>query len=871
MKHFSSFTSISFILLFWGFFLTGYGQTLPVDTTKHQFDVQIIIPYLENGRYGYKDSLSGVVIDSAKYDRAYPLFNRMGMVKLHNKTGIIDLDNIGSIPVAYDTIVFPDTTFPYIKVNRNGKWGLYSGSALVLPTIYQEIRVFPKYELRDYACLVKTKNYWQIVKLINKQTFPVRFDSLVLDSTKLHAEPSFLSAASFKDNQYYPFMRNGKWGLINFGFGMSGKVLPPKFDSMPVFGFMDNSWHNGIFFIVKKDNKIGYFIENGQTLFPPVYDKIVPYKPDAAYYDAAFFIKIKGKWGLTNKNKSFIVPPKYDSVMPFNPCPVNSLPYQYFFVKGHNGWRIYDTHMDRYARIENSGSFTFDRIIDTLQCNYDYSEQKSYFYPIQKDGKWGLLETFFYNGLGFFFYEHLNPNYDSISLLYTDNKRTFFSVDSSDKVSIISRELQENNNADIESLWNSTAFMDEINMGATCNIALNHEPLYDEAKPDFYFRTKNKGKQGLLAQSCLCTLIPPDSAIDKIYVEYNKDAPTFWNLGKNGFNHLPVVSGKTTLEEYISYADSTVLFPNRIRVKDVSTDLYGVIDTNGREIVQPIYGFISPWKDSSLLVNKQFHFMHNVAGVDDTKSIFEVLEEKGILISNSTTSELDNSSSIQKLGIMDLDGKMTGPFIFDYVRESDHTKILGRGYDSADFLRGEKYDFPWNDVVEFNGEAALVHINDKWGMIDRTGKQILQPVYDMISYFDDPNDIGFSHSVVIPDSAEDIINYIDLSNDTGYWRSFVITVKAKKQELFTCSGAKVIPVSFDKIDVLRGSNLAVVTSNGKQGIFTNEGVERIPLIYDRIDVNEDSVTFDETNTFSVWMNGQHGLLDQNGVILIPFK
>jgi len=560
--------------------------------------------------------------------------------------------------------------------------------------------------------------------------------------------------------------------------------------------------------------------------------------------------------------------------MPFTPCPYNGEPSKYFFVKVHDGWRIYDRYKARYARIENSGSFTFDRIIDTLQCGNDFSEQKSNFYPIQKNGKWGLLETFFYNGLGFFFYEHCNPDYDSVSLLYTDNKTTFFRVDSSNKVSIISREIKENNNLEIESLWNSTAFMDEINMGATCNVSFNHEPLYDEAKPDFYFRTKNKGKQGLLAQSCLCTLIPPDSAIDKIFVEYILDAPIFWNFGKNGFNHLPVVSRKTTLEEYISYADSTVLFPNRIRVRDVSTDLFGVIDTNGREIVALVFSDISLWKDSSLLVKKLFHYLPYIAGANGTKSIFEILEKKGIIISKCEKSNSDGvyDYGIQKLGIMDLDGKMTVPLIFDNIRASDHTRILGRGYDSSNIVRGEKYGFPWNDVEQTNGETALMRINAKWGMIDRTGKQILQPVYDLINYFDDPNDIGCSHSGVNPDPAEDVINYLDLSNDTGCWRSLVITEKDQKKELYSCTGAKIFPFSFDKIELLRGSNLAVVTSNGKQGVFTNEGVERIPLIYDRISFNDyDYVFFDVNTPFSVWMNGQQGTLDQNGVILVPFK
>ena len=871
MNHFSSLTSISFILLFSGFFLAGHGQTLPVDTTKHQFNVQVIIPYQENGRYGYKDSLSGVVIDSAKYDTAYPFFNLKGKVKLNNKSGIIDIENIENIPVVYDTIAFPDTTFPFIKVNLNGKWGLYDRSVLVLPTIYQEIRALPISYVRDYFCLVKKNNYWQIVDLVKKKTFSIKFDSLVLDSTKLHVEPSYLVNYSFNDNPYYPFMLDGKWGLINFGFGMITEVLPPKFDSMPVFGFNNNSWPEGLFFIVKKDNKTGYYSERGETIFPPVYDKIVHYKSDESYYDGAYFIKKNGKWGLINRNEHFIVPLKYDSIMPFTPCPYNGEPSKYFFVKVHDGWRIYDRYKARYARIENSGSFTFDRIIDTLQCGNDFSEQKSNFYPIQKNGKWGLLETFFYNGLGFFFYEHCNPDYDSVSLLYTDNKTTFFRVDSSNKVSIISREIKENNNLEIESLWNSTEFMDEINMAATCNVSFNHEPLYDEAKPDFYFRTKNKGKQGLLAQSCLCTLIPPDSAIDKIFVEYILDAPIFWNFGKNGFNHLPVVSRKTTLEEYILFSDSTVLFPNRIRVRDISTNLYGVIDTNGREIVPPVYTFVSPWKDSSLLVKKLFHYTPYIAGVDDTKSIFEILEKEGI-ISMSKLSGGDNNYCIGKVGIMDLNGKLTVPLIFDFIRESDHMRILGRGYDSADFLRGEKYDFPWNDVVEFNGEAALIHINDKWGMIDRTGKQILPSVYDMISYFDDPNDIGCSHSVVIPDSAEDVINYLDLSNDSGCWRSLVITEKDQKKELYTCTGTKVIPFSFDKIEVLRGSNLAVVTSNGKQGVYTNEGVERIPLIYDRISFNDyDYIFFDVNTPFSVWINGQKGTLDQNGVILVPFK
>lgn len=123
----------------------------------------------------------------------------------------------------------------------------------------------------------------------------------------------------------------------------------------------------------------------------------------------------------------------------------------------------------------------------------------------------------------------------------------------------------------------------------------------------------------------------------------------------------------------------------------------------------------------------------------------------------------------------------------------------------------------------------------KYGLIDKTGKEISSVKYHDISSF---------------------IN-----------GKIAVTKFNNKYGLINLNGKEVLDNSYDRIfiDVLNGKDLNVIKKNNKYGLVNKFGNFIASIKYDYIDINK--------GFYSILakLKGKYGILNYNGEVLVPFK
>jgi hypothetical protein len=169
---------------------------------------------------------------------------------------------------------------------------------------------------------------------------------------------------------------------------------------------------------------------------------------------------------------------------------------------------------------------------------------------------------------------------------------------------------------------------------------------------------------------------------------------------------------------------------------------------------------------------------------------------------------------------------------FSYIDKTGKEAVpIKSKYDTVDFvLLGIIGGTPMTrDVFDFHEDRAAVIKNDKWGFIDKTGKEVIPPVFDGISYFQE----GFA-----PVKVRDKWGFI---NKTG---------------------RVVVPPTYDFISDNFQDDLIQVGLNGKKGFVDKTGKEAIPPKFDHADYFINGLA-------RVCMNDKWGIIDKTGKEIIP--
>ena len=188
-----------------------------------------------------------------------------------------------------------NTTF----FGKNGKFGLLDRQFKeVIPAKYNQTSFFNK-----GLFIVETGNKWGIVDKADKTILPFQFESLgYLD------EAGYMQASKKSGNGYVD--QTGK------------EVVPCTFYNM--FPFSENLAH---YLDKQEDGKYGVINRKGETIVPPQYDGIEPFKNGMAAVSKT--VGDVTKWGYIDSTGKEVIPTQYESARDFSPAG--------FAVVGSNG------------------------------------------------------------------------------------------------------------------------------------------------------------------------------------------------------------------------------------------------------------------------------------------------------------------------------------------------------------------------------------------------------------------------------------------------------------------------------------------------------------------------------------------------------
>ena len=426
--------------------------------------------------------------------------------------------------------------YQYFALYAQNKWGVMNqdGEEVITPS-YQEMIIIPDEEKEVFICTYdvddQTGTYkTKVINSKNEEIFTEYDQVEAIDNmdknNNLWYEKNVLKVS-----------KNGKYGLIDF----NGKeLLPIEYDEITTLDGMENS------VLVKKDGKVGLVNDNGSIIIDANYKEIKPL--GETYKEGYITIDESDKYGVVSATKRPILENKYDEI--------SSVYLKDYYLVKENGKKelidsdgkvILDSGFDDiksattngvifiknnlYGEISTSGEIT-------LEPKYqDLKEVKEGKYIAKQNDKYGIIDNVGNEQLAFKY----------VGITYNEKADLFFAEDSEYNTSIIN-DLYE---------VKETGILSEV----------NDEKEYIRMRVDdnykyYDFDGEETENTKVLTENTLF--------LDK-------------QNGKYGY----VDKKGNTVTEYI-YDDATE--QNKYGYVAVKKDgLWGSLDKNGKEVVEPKY------------------------------------------------------------------------------------------------------------------------------------------------------------------------------------------------------------------------------------------------------------------------------------------
>ena len=303
------------------------------------------------------------------------------------------------------------------------------------------------------------------------------------------------------------------------------------------------------------------------------------------------------------------------------------------------------------------------------------------------------------------------------------------------------------------------------------------------------------------------------------------------------------------------------------RRRGVRIDTYGST-LNKKKVFATIIAFI-------VIVMIIISFYRLLSGNENTKNFstlkayFPVFEEKwGVIDSDGNI--VINMFYEEMIIIPD---KNTDLFIctydVDYNNGTYKTKVLNK--EGKEILTNyelvEPIENSGNNSVWY--ESVLRYKNNKYGLIDFKGKEILKPEYDSIYAL-----TGIEKAVIIEkdgkmglantNTGEIIINpeYIEIKAlSKKFEDGFIVKTEDNKFGLISSDKKIILETKYDDIKNISSNNYYVVVENGMLEVLNKKG---------EVVLNSSFSTVENINVdnFIITLNGRYGVIDKNGAVVI---
>lgn len=156
-------------------------------------------------------------------------------------------------------------------------------------------------------------------------------------------------------------------------------------------------------------------------------------------------------------------------------------------------------------------------------------------------------------------------------------------------------------------------------------------------------------------------------------------------------------------------------------------------------------------------------------------------------------------------------------------------------------------------------------VNDKWGVIDRNGNEIIPCEYEYsISYYEDRAIVEKDDQFACFDELGNIIIELGKYDDIDYFNEERSIVENDgKYGIIDKMGNLITPIEYDDIKSFR-DGIAIVEKDEKYGIIDKNGNIIVPIEYNEIASFEGNTTFAEKG-------GMYGYINKKGEIVGDFK
>ncbi len=267
----------------------------------------------------------------------------------------------------------------------------------------------------------------------------------------------------------------------------------------------------------------------------------------------------------------------------------------------------------------------------------------------------------------------------------------------------------------------------------------------------------------------------------------------------------------------------------------------GVLDQKGNHIIPASFEYLSYTGSAEIF---KFEKMGKSGLVNiESNEILKAEFESNIKLSDNGKLIIANKNG--KYGLLNLEGKPLTDFIFDQITSNFNADIIGFGLNNRyGYLSniGEVLIKPiFQFIRPFYDGYAIVKTGGKFGVIDKKGVFVVEPLYDDISY----KYSFYQYSRIIPTSK---IYYIKLGNKTG--------LLDKKFNL-------IAECIYDEIGSFN-EGYAFIAIDNKFGFIDSDGKIIIPLMYE-------NANYFSQGLAPVIKNGKWGFINSKNEVVIEFK
>ena len=283
---------------------------------------------------------------------------------------------------------------------------------------------------------------------------------------------------------------------------------------------------------------------------------------------------------------------------------------------------------------------------------------------------------------------------------------------------------------------------------------------------------------------------------------------------------------------------------------------WGVIDQNGDIVIDPSY------KEAITIPNSKKDVFLCVYDVN-----YETGEYKTKALNSKNEEIFTQYDKIEAIQNSDENNNLWNEENVLKVKKDDKYGII-------DLTGKELSQTKYEEITAVPGikNALKVKENEKWGIIDNQGKIIVQTNYEDIINLGKDNKSGF-----IVKGQDGKFGIIDYSNQTVletkydeiakvYGNDMYVVKKDGKQVLIKQDGTEILSQGFDNItEILKNSENGIIfMKNGKYGVMKITGEIKINPEYQYLKESK-------TGVFIANKDGKYGIIDINNNIKVDFK